>query len=79
MEAVRNIKSVAKINQKCNLRLLEKLINIVTILEMHKITIIHCPKWLSLFFYASKLLNIEGAVLQTDKTIIAYILANLPF
>lgn len=79
MEAVRNIKSVAKINQKCNLRLIEKLINIVTILEMPQITIATFDSGLSLFFYVSKLLNIEDAALQTDKTIIAYILANLPF
>lgn len=79
MEAVRNIKSVAKINQKCNLRLIEKLINIVTILEMPQITIATLDSGLSLFFYASKLLNIEGEALQTDKTIIEYIWANLPF
>lgn len=73
---VRNIKSVAKINQRCNLRLIEELINIVTIPWVQKITIATLKNRLSLNF---TLWNIESAANPIQKTIAAYGWVHLSF
>lgn len=73
---VKNIKSVAKINQRCNLRLIEELINIVIIPWVQKITIAPLKNGLSLFF---TLPNIERVAILKNKTIAVHTWVHLPF